>query len=89
MFVQGEVRQVRPTEDGKYVDIAILEEGAVSSLRTWAFRDAPGVAALEVGQVITARVYPQAKTSKAGKAYLSTQLHEVYLEEHTLKAVNA
>lgn len=83
--IKGEVRVLAPTRNNdRYVDVAILPEGAANSVRAWAFADAEGLGAVKVGDVIEADCYTTAKLPKAvvdgerpankSDAYLSTQL---------------
>ena len=76
--MQGEVRVLKGRgESGRYVDLAVLQEGAINGVRCWAFVDCPGLSGIEVGDQVELDVYSTARNSKDGRAYLSTQVREV------------
>jgi hypothetical protein len=77
MLLRGEVRRVKPSDDGKFLDLAVLEDGAANSINVWSFADVEGAAQLQQGDFVELDVFASAKLSKAGRAYLSCQLRKI------------
>lgn len=75
--ITGEIRNVKMSEDGKFVDLAVLQDGAVDSVKCWGFADAFDGQEPEVGQSVDVEVYAAMKKSKRGNDYLSIQLRKV------------
>lgn len=77
----GEVRTIRASEDGKYKDVAVLQEGAANSTRLWSYADLEGLGAVQEGDTVECDVYAAAKIAKtSGNPYLSVQLRAIRVQ---------
>ncbi len=76
MFIKGEVRAKRTSDDAKMVFLSVLETDEI--VQAYAFADAPGVDLAQVGDVVEATV--RVKLNKAGTA-VSTQVRALVIHQ--------
>lgn len=72
--VVGTVVMVKLSDDEKFADVVLLQDGASQTVQTWAFADALiGTPEELQGKTVSLDVWTQMKVSKAGNRYLNTQ----------------
>jgi hypothetical protein len=72
VYVSGELREKRSSDDGKMVFLSVLEQDEI--VRAYAFADAPGLDVVQRGDHVEATV--RVKLNKAGNA-VSVQVREL------------
>lgn len=76
MYLSGEVRSKRTSDDGKMTFLSVLETDEI--VNAYGFSDAPGLDVVNVGDRVEATVRLKAKTDEGGgNARVTVQVRQV------------